>query len=53
MLDVNQTRKMTFKLKWKVSKYRKDKRTGVISPIPRSKYGQMLYEEADKMFKER
>lgn len=37
-------RKMQYKLKWSVNKYRRDKRTGVISPVKRSEYVQQLFD---------
>lgn len=33
------------KMKWKVAPYRKDKRTGAISPIRRSEYLKDLFEK--------
>lgn len=36
-------RKVTFKIKWKVNPYRKDKRTGPIDPVPRSEYIKKLF----------
>ena len=35
---------MALKIIWKISRYRKDKRTGAISPIKPSKYYQSLSE---------
>ncbi|HAM79586.1 hypothetical protein [Ornithinibacillus bavariensis] len=36
-------RKMQYKLKWVINPYRKDKRTGVISPVKRSEYAKQLF----------
>ncbi|TRZ38550.1 hypothetical protein CEQ21_24515 [Niallia circulans] len=43
-----QKRKMIFQLKWGVSKYRQDKRTGPTTVHPRSKYTSHLMEEETK-----
>ncbi|WP_162985608.1 hypothetical protein [Virgibacillus halodenitrificans] len=38
-------KKMNYKYGWKVDPYRRDKRTGVISPIQRSDYAQHLFDK--------
>ncbi|MCT2347137.1 hypothetical protein M4D71_23585 [Niallia taxi] len=43
-----QKRKMIFQMKWGVSKYRQDKRTGPTTVHPRSKYTSHLMEEETK-----
>jgi len=43
-----QKQKMIFQVKWKVSKYRQDKRTGPTTVYPRSKYTSHLMEEETK-----
>lgn len=40
-------RKQVFKIRWKVSPLRKDKRTGPIDPIPRSDYLKMLFSKTE------
>ncbi|MEN8702483.1 hypothetical protein [Bacillus infantis] len=45
-------RKMTYTIKWKVSEYRKDKRTGVINPGVRDPYTQMLMDEVEEFFRD-
>ena len=40
---------MTYRIKWSVNKYRKDKRTGALDPVPRDKYLQQLFKEAEKI----
>lgn len=45
------TRKMTHVIKWTVNPYRKDKRTGAISPVQLSKYGKYAMDEIDNQFK--
>lgn len=40
---------MTYKIKFVINEYRQDKRTGPIDPIPRSKYLQQLFKEAEKI----
>lgn len=42
-------KKMTYKIKFVVNPYRQDKRTGPIDPMPRSKYMQQLFKEAEKI----
>jgi hypothetical protein len=37
--------KRKYVIKWVVNKYRRDKRTGVLSPVPRSEYAQRLFEK--------
>jgi len=41
-------KKMIFKIKWGVHPQRKDKRTGVINPAPRSRWTQYLMDEETK-----
>ncbi|MUK89138.1 hypothetical protein GMD78_12215 [Ornithinibacillus sp. L9] len=36
-------KKQSIKYKWKVDPYRKDKRTGAISPVKRSEYAESLF----------
>lgn len=38
-------KKQSYKFRWSVNKYRRDKRTGVLSPVPRSEYAQYLFEK--------
>ena len=38
-------KKQTYTIKWRVSKYRKDKRVGAISPIKPSRYAKYLMEK--------
>lgn len=45
-----QKRKMVFKIRWVVNPHRKDKRTGVIDPIPMSKYQKYAFEEVERQF---
>lgn len=47
-----QKRKMTYRIKWVVNEYRKDKRTGVINPGKRDPYTQMLMDEAEEFFRQ-
>lgn len=45
-------RKMKIIIKWVVSPYRKDKRTGVIdAPVTLDRYHKMLWDEIDNQFK--
>lgn len=44
-------RKMNHVIKWTVNPYRKDKRTGVISPVPLSEYGKYTMDEIENQFK--
>ncbi|TCT23374.1 hypothetical protein EDD68_10788 [Melghiribacillus thermohalophilus] len=44
-------RKNVYKIRWKTSKYRKDKRTGVLNSIPRSDYIKKLFQEEEKRLK--
>jgi hypothetical protein len=43
-------RKMKHVIKWTVNPYRKDKRTGAISPIETSRYLQYAYDELERQF---
>ncbi|MEV5038845.1 hypothetical protein MRBLBA21_003745 [Peribacillus frigoritolerans] len=43
-------RKMKHVIKWKVDRYRTDKRTGVISPVVPSRYVQYAYDELERQF---
>ncbi|ULM98794.1 hypothetical protein L8956_08950 [Peribacillus frigoritolerans] len=43
-------RKMKHVIKWKVDRYRTDKRTGVISPVEPSRYVQYVYDELERQF---
>ncbi|MBP1950271.1 hypothetical protein [Virgibacillus litoralis] len=45
--------KMTYRMKWTVNNYRRDKRTGVVNPIKRSEYMKQLFKEAEQATKER
>ena len=36
-------KKSVYRIKWKVSEYRKDNRTGVLNPVSRSKYAEELF----------
>ncbi|MBB6451998.1 hypothetical protein HNQ94_000419 [Salirhabdus euzebyi] len=45
MVKEDSIKKMIFKIAWKISEHRTDRRTGPISPIPRSKYAQLLFDE--------
>ena len=38
-------KKLNHKIKWKVSKYRRDKNTEEVTPVPRSRYAEMLFKE--------
>ena len=38
-------RKIKHKIKWKVSKYRKDKNINEVTPVSRSRYAEMLFKE--------
>ncbi|MFC2948551.1 hypothetical protein [Virgibacillus sediminis] len=40
-------RKMNYQYQWKVSDYRRDRRTGVGNPIKRSDYVQQLFKGAE------
>lgn len=44
-------RKNVYKIRWKISKYRKDHRSGPLQPIPRSNYIKSLFKETENMFK--
>lgn len=37
--------KMTYKIGWKVNRYRKDRWVGVVSSIKRSAYAQILFDK--------
>ncbi|SEA53448.1 hypothetical protein SAMN05421743_105205 [Thalassobacillus cyri] len=39
-------RKHIYKIQWKISEHRRDKRAGVISPVQRSVYMKKLFDEA-------
>ncbi|MGW6383228.1 hypothetical protein [Peribacillus butanolivorans] len=43
-------RKTQHLIKWKVDRYRTDKRTGAISPVKPSRYVQYAYDELDRQF---
>jgi hypothetical protein len=45
-----QKRQMKFKFRWKVSPYRRDKRTGPITAIKRSDYAQYAFDEIERAF---
>lgn len=38
-------RRINHKIKWKVSKYRRDKSNEEVTPVPRSRYAEMLFKE--------
>lgn len=38
-------RRINHKIKWKVSKYRRDKNIKEVTPVPRSRYAEMLFRE--------
>lgn len=44
-------REVKHRIVWSVNPYRKDKRTGPIDPIPRSKYLQQLFKEEEARMK--
>jgi hypothetical protein len=43
-------RKIKYVIKWKVNSYRKDQRTGAISPVKPSRYLQYAYDELECQF---
>ncbi|AXN40663.1 hypothetical protein [Peribacillus butanolivorans] len=43
-------RKIKHLIKWKVDRYRTDKRTGAISPVKPSRYVQYAYDELERQF---
>ncbi|MCY9003298.1 hypothetical protein [Peribacillus frigoritolerans] len=50
MENEKKERKMKHVIKWKVDRYRTDKRTGVISPVEPSRYVQYAYDELERQF---
>ncbi|MBG9548400.1 hypothetical protein [Cytobacillus firmus] len=44
-------RKMTYRIRWTVNPYRKDKRTGVVNPGPRDPYTTYAFKEIERAFR--
>lgn len=42
---------MSYRVKWKVSRFRKDRRTGSVRTIKRSDYLKQLFKEAEQINK--
>lgn len=49
-MEKKPARKMKHVIKWTVNPYRKDKRTGAISPVKTSRYLQYAYDELERQF---
>lgn len=47
-MSENKQQTNALRMKWVVSPYRKDKRTGAISPVPRCEYLKQLFSDIER-----